>query len=144
MKIKATGFKNKLTKDVEYKKEALANIIGIIPSLTDADIEKIKEERVSKYDMKDDYQKYFFEQLQDIDFKETWESSKWKQCLITDLIKARNNNLITQKQFMEMIDYVESNGLKMGKDTANPFIDTHYEFTEAVEKNLVKRIVLRK
>lgn len=47
--------------------------------------------------MKDDYQKYLDEQLQDIDFKEEWELSKWKQYLIIDLLKARSEDLITQK-----------------------------------------------
>lgn len=63
--------------------------------------------------------------------------------MIIDLLKARSEDLITQKQLIEMIDYVESNGLKMGRDTANPFNDIHYGFTEAGKENLVKQIILR-
>lgn len=86
--------------------------------------------------MKDDYQKHLDEQLQDIDFKEEWELSKWKQYLIIDLLKARSEDLITQKQLIEMIDYIESNGLKMGRDTVNFIIDKYYKSIDDLETRL--------
>lgn len=87
--------------------------------------------------MKDDFQKYLEEQLQDPEFKKEWETSESEREFTKSLIEARNRGHITQKQLSELTGIAQSDISKIETGNANPTVSVLQRLAEGLNSKLI-------
>lgn len=87
--------------------------------------------------MKDDFQKYLEEQLQDPEFKKEWEASESEREFTESLIEARNRGHITQKQLSELTGIAQSDISKIETGNANPTVSVLQRLAEGLNSKLI-------
>lgn len=87
--------------------------------------------------MKDDFQKYLEEQLQDPEFKKEWEASESEREFTISLIEARNRGHITQKQLSELTGIAQSDISKIETGNANPTVSVLQRLAEGLNSKLI-------
>ena len=89
----------------------------------------------------DDFDKYLGEQLNDPEFKKEWDSSEMEYQLMMMVLKARNEQNLTQSELAERTGIRQSNISRIEKGQALPSILTLSKIAHALGKELQIKFV---
>ena len=84
--------------------------------------------------MKDDFQRYLEQQLEDPDFRREWEVLEPEYSIMQAMIDARNTEGLTQKELSERSGIAQSDISKLENGNANPSIRTLQRLANAMGK----------
>lgn len=86
--------------------------------------------------MKDDFQRFLDEQLQNEEFRKEWESLEPEYAIMKALIEARTSKGLTQKDLSIRSGIAQGDISKIENGNANPSIKTLKRLAAAMGKNL--------
>lgn len=86
--------------------------------------------------MKDDFQKYLDEQLNDAEFRKEWESLEPEFTIMQAIINARNSAGLTQKELSVRSGISQGDISKLENGNANPSVKTLKRLAAAMGKTL--------
>lgn len=86
--------------------------------------------------MKDDFQKYLDEQLNDAEFRKEWESLEPEFTIMQAIIDARNSAGLTQKELSVRSGISQGDISKLENGNANPSVKTLKRLAAAMGKTL--------
>ena len=89
----------------------------------------------------DDFDKYLGEQLNDPEFKKEWDSSEMEYQLMMMVLKARNEQNLTQSELAERTGIRQSNISRIEKGQALPSILTRSKIAHGLGKELQIKFV---
>lgn len=89
----------------------------------------------------DDFDKYLGEQLNDSEFKKEWDSSEMEYQLMMMVLKARNEQNLTQSELAERTGIRQSNISRIEKGQALPSILTLSKIAHGLGKELQIKFV---
>ena len=89
----------------------------------------------------DDFDKYLGEQLNDPEFKKEWDSSEMEYQLMMMVLKARNEQNLTQSELAERTGIRQSNISRIEKGQALPSILTLSKLAHGLGKELQIKFV---
>ncbi|MGJ0692227.1 MULTISPECIES: helix-turn-helix domain-containing protein [Negativicutes] len=89
----------------------------------------------------DDFDKYLGEQLNDPEFKKEWDSSEMEYQLMMMVLKARNEQNLTQSELAERTGIRQSNISRIEKGQALPSILTLSKIAHGLGKELQIKFV---
>lgn len=89
----------------------------------------------------DDFDKYLGEQLNDPEFKKEWDSSEMEYQLMMMVLKARNEQNLTQSELAERTGIRQSNINRIEKGQALPSILTLSKIAHGLGKELQIKFV---
>lgn len=84
----------------------------------------------------DDLDRYLNKQLQDPEFKREWDSSELEYQLMMMVLKARNEQNLTQSELAKRTGLRQSNISRIEKGQAMPSIQTLYKIAHGLGKQL--------
>lgn len=86
--------------------------------------------------MKDDFQKYLDQQLEDPEFRKEWEALEPEYAIIQAIIDARKESGLTQKELAARSGIAQGDISKLENGNANPSIRTLKRLAAAMGKTL--------
>lgn len=86
--------------------------------------------------MRDDYQKFLDEQLEDPNFRKEWETLEPEYTIMKAMIDARNAEGLTQKELSERSGIAQGDISKLENGNANPSVRTLQRLATAMGKTL--------
>ena len=86
--------------------------------------------------MKDDFQKFLDEQLEDPNFRKEWEALEPEYTIMKAMIDARNAEGLTQKELSERSGIAQGDISKLENGNANPSVRTLQRLATAMGKTL--------
>lgn len=89
-----------------------------------------------RIDMKDDFEKYLEQQLQDENFKKEWDALEPEFAIIQAMIDARAEKGLTQKELSERSGIAQGDISKLENGNANPSVRTLQRLANAMGKTL--------
>lgn len=89
----------------------------------------------------DDFDKYLDEQLQNPEFKKEWDENELEYQLMMMILKARNEQNLTQSELAERIGIRQSNISRIEKGQALPSISTLCKIARGLGKRLQIKFV---
>lgn len=89
----------------------------------------------------DDFDKYLDEQLQNPDFKKEWDENELEYQLMMMILKARNEQNLTQSELAERTGIRQSNISRIEKGQALPSISTLCKIAHGLGKRLQIKFV---
>ncbi len=89
----------------------------------------------------DDFDKYLKEQMANPDFKKEWDDSELKYQLMMMVLKARNEQNLTQSDLAERTGIRQSNISRIEKGQAMPSITTLSKIAHGLGKKLQIKFV---
>ena len=89
----------------------------------------------------DDFDKYLDEQLQNPEFKKEWDENELEYQLMMMLLKARNEQNLTQSELAERTGIRQSNISRIEKGQALPSISTLCKIARGLGKRLQIKFV---
>ena len=89
----------------------------------------------------DDFDKYLNEQLQNPDFKKEWDENELEYQLMMMILKARNEQNLTQSELAERTGIRQSNISRIEKGQALPSISTLCKIARGLGKQLQIKFV---
>ena len=89
----------------------------------------------------DDFDKYLDEQLQNPDFKKEWDENELEYQLMMMILKARNEQNLTQSELAERTGIRQSNISRIEKGQALPSISTLCKIARGLGKQLQIKFV---
>lgn len=89
----------------------------------------------------DDFDKYLDEQLQNPKFKKEWDENELEYQLMVMILKARNEQNLTQSELAERTGICQSNISRIEKGQALPSISTLCKIARGLGKRLQIKFV---
>lgn len=89
----------------------------------------------------DDFDKYLNEQLQNPEFKKEWDENELEYQLMMMILKARNEQNLTQSELAERTGIRQSNISRIEKGQALPSISTLCKIARGLGKQLQIKFV---
>lgn len=89
----------------------------------------------------DDFDKYLDEQLQNPEFKKEWDENELEYQLMMMILKARNEQNLTQSELAERTGIRQSNISRIEKGQALPSISTLCKIARGLGKQLQIKFV---
>lgn len=89
----------------------------------------------------DDFDKYLNEQLKDPEFKKEWDKNEMEYQLMMMVLKARNEQHLTQAELAERTGIRQSNISRIEKGQAMPSISTLCRIAHGLGKKLEIKFV---
>lgn len=89
----------------------------------------------------DDFDKYLNEQLQNPEFKKEWDENELEYQLMMMILKARNEQNLTQSELAERTGIRQSNISRIEKGQALPSISTLCKIARGLGKRLQIKFV---
>ena len=89
----------------------------------------------------DDFDKYLDEQLQNPEFKKEWDENELEYQLMMMILKARNEQNLTQSEIAERTGIRQSNISRIEKGQALPSISTLCKIARGLGKQLQIKFV---
>ena len=89
----------------------------------------------------DDFDKYLKEQMADPEFKKEWDSNELEYQLMMMILKARNEQNLTQSELAERTGLRQSNISRIEKGQVLPSISTLYKIAQGLGKQLEIKFV---
>lgn len=89
----------------------------------------------------DDFDKYLDEQLQNHEFKKEWDENELEYQLMMMILKARNEQNLTQSELAERTGIRQSNISRIEKGQALPSISTLCKIARGLGKRLQIKFV---
>lgn len=89
----------------------------------------------------DDFNTYLKEQMNNPEFKKEWDSSELAYQLMMMVLKARNEQHMTQSELAERTGIRQSNISRIEKGQALPSISTLYKIAHGLGKQLQIKFV---
>lgn len=89
----------------------------------------------------DDFDKYLDEQLQNPEFKKEWDENELEYHLMMMILKARNEQNLTQSELAERTGIRQSNISRIEKGQALPSISTLCKIAHGLGKRLQIKFV---
>lgn len=89
----------------------------------------------------DDFDKYLDEQLQNPEFKKEWDENELEYQLMVMILKARNEQNLTQSELAERTGIRQSNISRIEKGQALPSISTLCKIAHGLGKRLQIKFV---
>lgn len=89
----------------------------------------------------DDFDKYLKEQMADPEFKKEWDNSELEYQLMMMILKARNEQHLTQSELAERTGIRQSNISRIEKGQALPSISTLCKIARGLGKQLQIKFV---
>ncbi len=89
----------------------------------------------------DDFDKYLDEQLQNPEFKKEWDENELEYQLMMMILKARNEQNLTQSELAERTGIRQSNISRIEKGQALPSISTLCKIAHGLGKRLQIKFV---
>ena len=89
----------------------------------------------------DDFDKYLKEQMADPEFKKEWDSNELEYQLMMMILKARNEQNLTQSELAERTGLRQSNISRIEKGQVLPSISTLYKIAHGLGKQLEIKFV---
>lgn len=89
----------------------------------------------------DDFDKYLNEQLQNPEFKKEWDENELEYQLMMMILKARNEQNLTQSELAERTGIRQSNISRIEKGQALPSISTLCKIAHGLGKRLQIKFV---
>ena len=89
----------------------------------------------------DDFDKYLDEQLQNPEFKKEWDENELEYQLMVMILKARNEQNLTQSELAERTGICQSNISRIEKGQALPSISTLCKIAHGLGKRLQIKFV---
>lgn len=89
----------------------------------------------------DDFDKYLDEQLQNPEFKKEWDENELEYQLMVMILKARNEQNLTQSELAERTGIRQSNISRIEKGQALPSISTLCKIARGLGKQLQIKFV---
>ena len=89
----------------------------------------------------DDFDKYLNEQLQNPEFKKEWDENELEYQLMVMILKARNEQNLTQSELAERTGIRQSNISRIEKGQALPSISTLCKIARGLGKRLQIKFV---
>lgn len=89
----------------------------------------------------DDFDKYLKEQMTDPEFKKEWDSNELEYQLMMMILKARNEQNLTQSELAERTGLRQSNISRIEKGQVLPSISTLYKIAQGLGKQLEIKFV---
>ena len=89
----------------------------------------------------DDFDKYLNEQLQNPEFKKEWDENELEYQLMVMILKARNEQNLTQSELAERTGIRQSNISRIEKGQALPSISTLCKIARGLGKQLQIKFV---
>ena len=89
----------------------------------------------------DDFDKYLNEQLQNPEFKKEWDENELEYQLMMMILKARNEQNLTQSELAERTGIRQSNISRIEKGQALPSISTLRKIARGLGKRLQIKFV---
>ncbi len=89
----------------------------------------------------DDFDKYLDEQLQNPEFKKEWDENELEYQLMVMILKARNEQNLTQSELAERTGIRQSNISRIEKGQALPSISTLCKIARGLGKRLQIKFV---
>ena len=86
--------------------------------------------------MKDDFQKYLDQQLEDAEFRQEWEALEPESAIIQAIIAARKESGMTQQELSARTGIAQSDISKLENGNANPSLRTLKRLAAAMGKTL--------
>ena len=86
--------------------------------------------------MKEDFQKFLDEQLEDPYFRKEWEALEPEYTIMKAMIDARNAEGLTQKELSERSGIAQGDISKLENGNANPSVRTLQRLATAMGKTL--------
>ena len=86
--------------------------------------------------MKDDFQKYLDQQLEDAEFRQEWEALEPEYAIIQAIIDARKESGMTQQELSARTGIEQSDISKLENGNANPSLRTLKRLAAAMGKTL--------
>jgi len=86
--------------------------------------------------MKDDFQKYLDQQLEDAEFRQEWEALEPEYAIIQAIIDARKESGMTQQELSARTGIAQSDISKLENGNANPSLRTLKRLATAMGKTL--------
>ena len=86
--------------------------------------------------MKDDFQKYLDQQLEDAEFRQEWEALEPEYAIIQAIIDARKETGMTQQELSARTGIAQSDISKLENGNANPSLRTLKRLAAAMGKTL--------
>lgn len=99
------------------------------------------ESKIREVSVVDDFDKYLGEQLNDPEFKKEWDSSEMEYQLMMMVLKARNEQNLTQSELAERTGIRQSNISRIEKGQALPSILTLSKIAHGLGKELQIKFV---
>ena len=99
------------------------------------------ESKIREVSVMDDFDKYLGEQLNDPEFKKEWDSSEMEYQLMMMVLKARNEQNLTQSELAERTGIRQSNISRIEKGQALPSILTLSKIAHGLGKELQIKFV---
>ena len=94
-----------------------------------------------KVHLMDDFDKYLDEQLQNPEFKKEWDENELEYQLMMMILKARNEQNLTQSELAERTGIRQSNISRIEKGQALPSISTLCKIAHGLGKRLQIKFV---
>lgn len=94
-----------------------------------------------KVHLMDDFDKYLDEQLQNPEFKKEWDENELEYQLMMMILKARNEQNLTQSELAERTGIRQSNISRIEKGQALPSISTLCKIARGLGKRLQIKFV---
>lgn len=94
-----------------------------------------------KVHLMDDFDKYLDEQLQNPEFKKEWDENELEYQLMMMILKARNEQNLTQSELAERTGIRQSNISRIEKGQALPSISTLCKIARGLGKQLQIKFV---
>ena len=82
--------------------------------------------------MKDDFQKYLDQQLEDAEFRQEWEALEPEYAIIQAIIDARKESGMTQQELSARTGIAQSDISKLENGNANPSLRTLKRLAAAI------------
>ena len=89
----------------------------------------------------DDFDKYLKEQMTDPEFKKEWDNNELEYQLMMMILKARNEQNLTQSELAERTGLRQSNISRIEKGQVLPSISTLYKIAHGLGKQLEIKFV---
>ena len=89
-----------------------------------------------RIDMKDDFQRFLEQQLENPEFRKEWEALEPEFAIMQAMIDARNEEGLTQKELSERSGIAQGDISKLENGNANPSIRTLQRLANAMGKKL--------
>lgn len=89
----------------------------------------------------DDFDRYLNEQMEDTDFKKEWDENEARYQLMMMVLRARNEEQLTQSELAERTGLRQSNISRIEKGQSMPSIATLAKIAQGLGKRLEIRFV---
>ena len=89
----------------------------------------------------DDFDRYLNEQMKDPDFKKEWDENEARYQLMMMVLRARNEEQLTQSELAERTGLRQSNISRIEKGQSMPSIATLANIAQGLRKRLEIRFV---